>query len=133
MTPDDLRQQVELAVVELIKKKLADGSMTEERSQVISQNVLDKLQPGMSFEELYRALPKLDDTCSELSPVIVPHLREYEDHVTQQATGTVSELIKQGEYDAAIKLTKNVINQTVNLVWQGSSKAPDPTSLPVSN
>lgn len=123
MTPDDLRQQVELAVVELIKKKLSDGSMTEERSQVISQKVLDTLQPGMSFEELYRMLPKLDDTCSELSPVIVPHLREYEDHVTQQAAGTVRELIKQGQYDAAIKLTKNVINQTVNLVWQGSSKA----------
>ncbi|MBI5613723.1 hypothetical protein HY947_02255 [Candidatus Gottesmanbacteria bacterium] len=123
MSPDDLRQQVELAVVELIKKKLADGSMTEERSQMISQNVLDTLQPGMSFEELYRALPRLDDAFPELSPVIVPHLREYEDHITQQAAGTVRELIKQGQYDAAIKLSKNVVDQRVNLVWQGRGQA----------
>ncbi|MEK7593073.1 MAG: hypothetical protein AAB508_06885 [Patescibacteria group bacterium] len=123
MTPDDLRQQIELAVVELIKKKLADGTMTEDRSQAISQNVLDMLEPGMSFEELYRALPKLDDAFPELSPVIVPHLREYEDHITQQASSTVSELIKQGQYDAAIKLSHNVVNQRVNLVWQGKGQA----------
>ena len=53
MTPDDLRQQIELKIVELIKEKLSDGSMTEDRAQEISQMVLNQLKPGMNFEELY--------------------------------------------------------------------------------
>ena len=77
MTPDDLRQQIELQVVELIKRKLADGTMTEERSQQISQVVLDTIRPGMTIEELYRAVPKLDDTLPELAPIVLPIVRQY--------------------------------------------------------
>ncbi len=122
MSPDDIRQQIELAVVELIKVKLADGTMTEERSQQISQMVLNTLKPGMNLEELYRAIPKLDDAAQELSPIILPYLREYEDKVAQAAEVSVSSLIRQGQYDAAVNLSKNVINQDIKLVWQGSGK-----------
>lgn len=122
MTPDDIRQQIELKVVEMIKVKLADGTMTEERSQQISQMVLNTLLPGMNLEELYRAIPKLDDAAQELSPIIVPYLREYEDKVTQAAEVSVRSLIRQGQYDAAVKLSNNVINQDIKLVWSGSAK-----------
>lgn len=122
MTPDDIRQQIELAVVELIKDKLADGTMTEERSQQISQIVLELLQPGMTFEELYKAIPKLDDSCPELSPITLPHLRDYEDNIAQKVTPSVRELIRQGQFDAAAKLAQKAINQDVKLVWIASAK-----------
>lgn len=122
MSPDDIRQQIELKVVEMIKAKLSDGTMTEERSQQISQVVLDTLKPGMSLEELHKAIPKLDDTASELSPIILPILAQYEKNIAQQAIPPVRNYIKTGQYDAAVNLSKKVIDQDVKLVWSGSSK-----------
>ena len=121
MTPDDLRQQIELQVVELIKRKLADGTMTEERSQQISQVVLDTIRPGMTIEELYRAVPKLDDTLPELAPIVLPIVRQYEQEITQQAQRGVSELIRQGQFDAAASLAHKAISQDLKLVWEGKS------------
>lgn len=122
MSPDDLRQQIELQVVELIKAKLADGSMTEERAQQASQIVLDTLKPGMSFEELYRAIAKLDDTVQELAPVVLPVMQQYEDQIVKPIEKNVSELIRQGQYDAASKLAQRAISQDVKLEWTGSGK-----------
>ena len=122
MKPDELRQQIELAVVELIKTALADGSMAEDRAQAISQKVLEILRPGMSFEELYRAIPKLDDAFPELSPVVEPIIRQYDEGVTKKATEQVRELIRQGKFDSATQLAHKAIKQEVNLVWVGSSK-----------
>ncbi len=122
MTPDELRQQLELKTVELIKAKLEDGSLTDDRAQAMSQMVLDTLKPGMSFEELYRAVPKLDDAFPELSVVVLPVVREYEQSINQQALSGVRELIKQGQYDAASKLATRAISQDVKLEWQGSGK-----------
>lgn len=117
MSPDDIRQRIELKVVELIKTKLADGTMTEERGQQISQMVLNLLKPGMSLEELYRAIPKLDDAAQELSPIILPYLREYEDKIAQAAEQSVRTLIRQGQYDAATQLAQKAIAQDIDLVW----------------
>ena len=123
MTPDDIRQKLELRIVELIKASLADGTMKEERAQQISQVVLDTLRPGMTFEELYRAVPRLDDHCPELAPVVLPLLKDYEENVNKKAMEGVSELIHQGQYDAAAKLGKQAINQDIKLVWTGSGKS----------
>jgi len=127
MSPDDLRQQIELQVVELIKAKLADGSMTEERAQQASQIVLDSLKPGMSFEELYQAIGRLDDIVQELAPVVVPIMKQYEHQIVQPISANVSELIRQGQFDAATKLAKKAIAQDVKLQWTGSGKPQDPT------
>ena len=121
MTPDELRQQIELKVVELIKKQLADGAMTDERAQAISQHVLSTLQPGMSLEELYQAIPKLDDSFQELAPVVLPMLKQYEEDVNQKAMVQIRELIKQGHYDAAAKLGKQAVNQEIKLTWTGGA------------
>ncbi len=122
MSPDDIRQQIELKVVELIKAKLADGTMTEERSQQISQRVLDILKPGMGLEDLYKAIPKLDDTVTELSPIILPILSDYEKNITQAAIPPIRNYIKTGQYDAAVTLSKKVIGQDVKLVWSAAAK-----------
>ena len=72
MTADEIREDIELAVVELIKAKLADGTMTEMRSQQISQLVLDTLKPGMSLEELYKAILPLMTHVQNLLPLSFP-------------------------------------------------------------
>ena len=123
MTPDDLRQQVELLVVELIKRGLESGTMTDARAQELSQIVLDTITPGMSFESLYKAIASRDDTAPELSPIVLPVVKEYEEHVTQQALHGVKELIKQGQYDAASKLAQSVVDQKVKLVWTGQARS----------
>lgn len=122
MSPDDLRQQIELQVVELIKAKLADGTLTEERAQAMSQMVLDLLKPGMSFEELYKAVPKLDDSFSELAPIVLPVVRDYEERIVKEAQKGVQNLISQGQYDSAAKLADKAIKQDVKLEWVGSAK-----------
>lgn len=121
MTPDDLRQQVELKVVEFLKNGMASGSIPEARAQQISQAVLALLTPGMNFTELYKAIGKLDDSISELSGIVLPFMKDYEEHVNKQVLTSVSELIKQGEYDAASKLAQKSISQDVQLEWHGSS------------
>ena len=123
MSPDDIRQEIELKVVELLKQKVEDGTMTEERSQHVAKIVLDTLRPGMSLVELYKAIPTLDDTCPELSPVIVPYLRVYEENITKKTQETISNMIKLGQYDAASSLAKKTINQDVELVMTGSGRA----------
>jgi hypothetical protein len=122
MEPDEIRQNIELNVVEFIKQKLTNGTMTEERSKQISRVVLDALKPGMGMKELYKAIFTLDDTCQELSPIVLPYAKEYEKNVTQKATEIVRGYIKVGQYDAAVKLAKDAINQDVQLQWSGSSK-----------
>ncbi|MCL4360009.1 hypothetical protein M1555_02015 [Patescibacteria group bacterium] len=122
MSPDDIRQDIEIKVVELLKTLVESGRMSDERSQVIAQKVLDTLRPGMTYEELYRAIPKLDDNCPEVSPVILPYMKEYEEKVTKKAADTVRNLIRQGQFDAATRLATRAIHQEVDLVWQGSGK-----------
>lgn len=124
MTPDDIREQIEAQVVELIRVKVENEEMTEERAQAIAQRILDYLKPGMSLEELYKALPKLDDTFSEIGHILVPYLKDYEEGVTKQAAIQVRDLIKKGMYKEAQDLADRVIKQDVKLVWTGSAK-PD--------
>lgn len=122
MTPNDLRQKVELKVVEMIKQKLADGTMTEERSQAIAQHVLDSLKPDMTFQELYKAIFKLDDMYGELCPVTLPIIRDYEETITKQARKAVSQMIAQGRYEEAEKLAQQTVTGNVNIVWQAQAK-----------
>jgi len=130
MTPDEVRQQIELQVIELIKQKLADGSMTEERAQQASQIVLNTLKPGMTFEELYRGIEKLDDFVQELSSVILPILDQYERNIVKPIRENVKKLIMQGQYNAATQLAKKAIGKDIKIEWTGSSKVP---SIPPLN
>jgi len=125
MTPDELREQIELEAVDFIRLKLESGDLTDVRAKQLAQRVLDVLTIGMTFEELYRAIPLLDDTMPELAPVVLPHVRDYETNVTSQALETVRDLIKQGQYDAAATLGKKASNRDVELTWTGSGKPSD--------
>lgn len=122
MNPDELREQIELSVVDLIKSKLADGTMTEDRAQQASQVVLDTLKPGMSMEELYKATAKLDDTVQELAPIVLPLMEQYERDIVKPIEKNVKDLIMQGQYDAATNLAKKAIGQDIKMQWTGSGK-----------
>ena len=124
MTPDQIRQQIELKVVELLKKLLKAGMITEERSREVSKWVLQTLKPSMSLEELFKAIAKLDDSFPELSAITLPYLREYEEKITQKSKEKVEDFIRHGQYDAAIKLAKDTVNQDVKLQWQAEAKPP---------
>ncbi len=115
MSPDDIRKEIELKVVELLKDRLSEGKMTEERSKVISKIVLDLLQPGMNITDLYGAIMKLDDACPELSPIVLPFAKQYEEMITQKATKNVENFIREGKYNAAIDLAQKVASQKVEL------------------
>lgn len=125
MSPDELRQQIELEAVDFIKMKLDSGEFTDLRAKAIAQRVLDVLRVGMSFEELYRAIPTLDDTMPELAPIVLPHVRDYETNVTSQALESVRNFIKQGQFDAAASLGKKASTRDVDLVWTGGGKAQE--------
>jgi len=122
MTPDDVRETIEVAVVELIKTSIANNTMTEARGQQISQIVLELLKPGMSFEALYKAIFKLDDSCTELSPIVLPYAQMYEKNVAQKATDVVANYIRVGNFNAAVSLAKDVVSEDVKLEWQGSAR-----------
>ncbi len=123
MSPDDVREEIELAVVELIKQSVAAGTMTEARGQQISQVTLELLQPGMNWEQLYKAIFKLDDSCAELSPIVLPYAQSYEKNIANKASDMVASYIRVGNYDAAVKLAEQVVNEDVKLEWQGKAKA----------
>ncbi len=122
MSPDDIREQIEAAVVDLIKQKVEAEEMSEERAQQLAQSILERLKPGMSLEDLYKALPHLDDNFSEISHIVVPYLRDYEEGVAKPAIDQVSKLIREGRYAQAQSLAEKVISQDVKLVWTGSGK-----------
>ena len=122
MNPDDVREEIELAVVELIKTSVDAGTMTEARGQQISQVVLELLQPGMNWEQLYKAIFKLDDSCTELSPIVLPYAKSYEVNIASKASDMVASYIRVGNYDAAVKLAEQVVNEDVKLEWQGKGK-----------
>jgi hypothetical protein len=124
MTADEIREQIEADVVALIKTKVENEEMTEERAQQIAQRILDMLKPGMTLEELFKVLPQLDDNFSEIGHIIVPYLKDYEEGVTKRAAKTVHDLIMQGQYKEAQDLANRVIKQDVKLVWTGSAGSP---------
>lgn len=124
MQPDELREQIELEIVELIRRKLESGEITEGRAKQLAQRALDVLKPGMSFDQLYKAIPTLDDTIPELAPVVLPHIKDYEVNVTAKALENVRNLIAQGQYDAAATLGKKASNRDVELVWSANA-SPD--------
>lgn len=123
MSPDDIRETIEAQIVDLIREKVEAEEMSEERARQLAQAVLEGLKPGMSLEELYKALPHLDDHFSEISHVIVPYLRDYEQGVTQKAAARVQSLIREKRYKEAQELAERVIKQDVKLVWTGTAKA----------
>ncbi len=105
---------IELEVLKIIKNLYEKGITPQERIQGMARNALELIRPGMTLEELYRNAVKLDDQYSELGPLVMKIMREYEEKYEKKAINQVSALIKTKQYDEAQNLVKKVLQFKMN-------------------
>ena len=106
---EEFQKYIEKEVLTIIKALAEKGETTQERIQEIAQRTLSLIKPGMTVEELYVGATKLDDAHSELSPLVITIMREYENKYAMKAIDSVSALIKKGYYDQAESMVKKVL------------------------
>jgi hypothetical protein len=111
---EEFREYIEKEVLVIIKDLAEKGQTPPERIQEMAKLTLELVKPGMTFEQLYHNAAKLDDQYSELAPVVVKLMREYEDKFHKKALESVSLLIKNGKYDDAQSMVKKVLQYKMN-------------------
>lgn len=109
MKAEELQKFIEKEVLNLIKKLAEQEGMTKEKVQNVARRTLELIHPGMKLDELYRNAVKLDDNCSELAPIVVIVMREYEQKYEKKALEQVSLLIKSKQFDQAQDMVKKVL------------------------
>lgn len=105
---EKFRRYIETEALDIIRQLIEKGCDAE-KIQKMAKKVLDLIRPGMSIEELYRNAVKLDDEFSELGPVVIKVMREYEERYEKKSIGEVSSLIKSGKYTEAQDLVKKIL------------------------
>lgn len=106
---EDFRTYIENEVLAIIKLLADKGETEPERIQDMAKLTLELIQPGMTLEQLYQNSVKLDDSYSELSPVVFKIMKQYEDKYEKKALEQVSSYIKSGQYDQAEDMVKKVL------------------------
>ena len=106
--PEKLRVQLERQIVNLIKKRLENEKMTVERAKKIAQMVLDRLHPGMSYNQLMKVIPTLDDDFTELAGMILPIMLEHERKLKEIVDKHVIKLIREGKIEEAQSLLQEI-------------------------
>ena len=106
---DNFRKFIETEVLKIIKNLAEKGETPQERIQAIARSTLDKIKPGMKIDELYLNAVKLDDEYSELAPIVITIMKNYEENFARKAIQGVSSYIKKGDYDSAQELVKKVL------------------------
>ena len=109
MQAEELQKFIEKEVLNLIKNLAEQEGMTKEKVQNVARRTLELIHPGMKLDELYRNAVKLDDNCSELAPIVVIVMREYEQKYEKKALEQVSLLIKSKQFDQAQDMVKKVL------------------------
>ena len=107
--PEEFRKFIEIEVLKIIKKLAEEGKTPKDKVRNISQLTLDLIKPGMTMEQLYQGAVKLDDTYSELAPVVSMVMKEYEEKYEKKAIEYVSQLIKSKDYDQAQNMVQKVL------------------------
>lgn len=105
-----IREKLQQDIVSLITAKLEKGEMTEDRAKAIARMTLEKLPEGISYEDLMRTIPTLDDEFDELKVAIFPIIDEYQKKIAAQVHAEISRLIKENKFDAALNLAGQTIN-----------------------
>lgn len=106
---EELRKFIEKEVLNLIKNLAEQQGMTKEKIQNIARRTIELIHPGMKLDELYRNAIKLDDNLSELAPIVVMVMREYEEKYEKKALEQVRLLIKSNQFDQAQDMVKKVL------------------------
>jgi len=113
MQAEELQQFIEKEVLKLIKNLAEQEGMTKEKVQNVARRTLEFIRPGMKLDELYQNAVKLDDNCSELAPIVVIVMREYEQKYEKKALDQVSQLIKNKQFEQAQDVVKKVLNYKI--------------------
>lgn len=106
---EEFRKFVEVEVLKIIKQLAEDGKTPQERIQLIAKATLELIKPEMTLEDMYRNATKLDDTYSELAPVVYKVMKEYEEKYEKKAIEYVSHLVKNGQYNEAQDMVKKIL------------------------
>jgi len=106
---EELQKFIEKEVLKLIKNLAEQEGTTKEKVQNIAKRTLELIHPGMKLDELYLNAVKLDDNCSELAPVVVMVMREYEQKYEKKALEQITQLIKSKQFDQAQDMVKKVL------------------------
>lgn len=110
---EELRQFIEKEVLKIIEKLLEKPDAVKENIQQIARVSLELIRPGMRIDELYQNAVKLDDNHSELGPIVVLIMREYEKKYAKKALTQVSQLIKAKQYDEAQSVVKKILTYKI--------------------
>lgn len=105
----ELLDRVHSSIVDVITRGLEKGTISEERAKEIAKVVLDKLPEDITYDELIRIIPKLDDDFQELSAAIVPIMLEYETKIRKVVNEKISQLIKDKKFNEALELSRKAI------------------------
>ncbi len=97
-----LREKVQSEIVALITEKLKSGEMNQDRAKEIAKLVLEKLPENISYQELIKIIPKLDDEFHELSDVVVPIMTDYEKKLKVVLEEKVLKLVRDKKFKEAI-------------------------------
>ena len=106
---DEYRRIIESEVLSIIKDLAEKGETPRDRIQDIASSTLTLIHAGMSLEELFTNVVKLDDNFPELAPVVVKVMRIYEEKYEKKALDQVSQLVKGGKFTEANDLVKKVL------------------------
>jgi hypothetical protein len=104
-----LLERVQTSIVEVITKGLEAGTITEDRAKQIAQLVLERLPEDITYEELIRVIPKLDDDFSELSAAVVPIMLEYESKMKKIINERITSLIREQRFNDALHVARKAI------------------------
>lgn len=105
----DLLDKVHNSVVDVITKGLENGTISEDRAKEIANFVLDKLKDDITYEELIRVIPTLDDEFKELSFAVIPIMLEYEAKIRKVVDEKISNLLKDKKFTEALKLAQRAM------------------------
>ncbi len=106
---EKFRKYIEIEVLKIIKDLADKGKVTQDKMQAMAQLTLDLIKPGMTLEELFQNVMKLDDQYSELSPIVYKIMKEYEEKYGKKTIDEVSQLIKTENYDQAQEMVKKLL------------------------
>lgn len=114
--PAQIREKLQKDIVGIITKKLESGDMTEERAKAIAKMTLEKLPEGITYQDLMRVIPTLDDEFNELKFAIFPVIKSYQEKISNNIQQQISILMREKKYEDALNLAKQSIEFESNLM-----------------
>ena len=96
--------------------------MTNEQAQQIAKRTIELLKPGMSLEEFFKNVMKIDDGLPELSFIVLPLAKIYQEKIENPSIDAVRELVRKTNYDTAVNLSQKIVDQDIKIKFVAQGK-----------